>query len=332
MDQFLQSKEWAKFQEANGREAAFFDGAFAFVHTLPIVGKYLYFPRYPKSGIKNLESGMKNLIDEATRMSVGWVRVEPETEGVLKKMRGIFQNPSSILPLERGGGFSIVKAPHDMQPRENFVIDISKSEEELFAEMKSKTRYNVRLAEKKGVRVFLAKEEKYREIFFKLLEATARRQNIILHPREYYEKMFTVFPETMFALCIAEYEGRALAANLVIFFGDTATYLHGGTSDEYRETMAPLFLQWEQIREAKRRGCKFYDFGGVSTLQNSKFKIQNSSWEGITRFKMGFSPNTKPVVYPGCYDIILDGKRYWMYDRLRYLQSGLAILKKFLRR
>lgn len=320
MDQFLQSKEWAKFQEANGREAVTFDNAFGIVHKLPVVGTYLYFPRWPEIGIMNYESRINNVLDEAEKRNIGWVRVEPKNESLLAELKKVF-------------GKNFVKAPHDMQPRENFVIDISKSEEELLAAMKPKTRYNIRLAEKKGVQVFIVQDEKYREDFFRLIDATARRQKILPHPRGYYEKMFTVFPETMLALFVAEYKRKVIATNLVMFFGDTATYLHGGTSDEYRETMAPALLQWEQIREAKRRGCHFYDFGGVQMQAVSdKLKTESSSWAGITRFKTGFSPNTIPTVFPGSYDIIFDAKKYWLYDRLRHLQSGLSILKKFLRR
>lgn len=220
-----------------------------------------------------------------------------------------------------------------MQPRETFVMDISKSEEELLVQMKAKTRYNVRLAEKKGVRIFMTREKKYRDIFLTLIEATAKRQNILPHPKSYYEKMIDAFSEEKLTLFVAEYEGVVLAANFVLFAGDTATYLHGGTSDAHREVMAPVLLQWEQMREAKRRGCHWYDFGGVSVsaeINNHQSKI--AAWEGITRFKLGFSPDTVPMTFPGCYDMVVDQKRYELYSHLRFLQKSLSMMRKFLRR
>lgn len=351
--EFLQSEEWLAFQEACGKEALRLSSddfsVNGIIHELPLVGKYLYTPRWPMGDIRN---GIRTLLYEAKKRKVRWIRIEPKTEALLEEIK-------------KSVSYNVVKAPHDMQPRENFVIDITKTEEELLAAMKSKTRYNIRLAEKHDVKVFATREEKYREAFLALIESTAQRQHILPHPRSYYEKYFSVFPETMCELWVAEYEGPAstredgsstrggkiLAANIVLFYGTTATYLHGGTSDEHRDVMAPVLLQWSQIREAKKRGYSAYDFGGVckgdrGQKMNDKGKpkaeekksfithhssLISRSWAGITRFKTGFSPGTDPTIYPGSYDIILDAKKYWLYDRLRHLQAGLALLKKFIR-
>ena len=328
MDNFLQSPEWARFQEMNGREVVRTEsGAYGFVHTLPIVGSYLYLPRFPSGNISDPQSDLKGLVLLAQQEKFGWIRVEPETEEVLHVCEHVISLRGEN---ER---IRLMKAPHDMQPRETFVVDISKSEEELLVQMKAKTRYNVRLAEKKGVRIFMTREKKYQDIFLTLIEATVKRQNILPHPKSYYEKMIAVFSEERLMLFVAEYEGVVLAANLVLFAGDTATYLHGGTSDTHREVMAPVLLQWEQMREAKRRGCVWYDFGGVSVsveINNHQSKI--AAWEGITRFKLGFSPDTIQRAFPGCYDIVVDWKRYGLYSHLRFLQKSLSIMKKFLRR
>jgi len=94
--------------------------------------------------------------------------------------------------------------------------------------MKPKTRYNIRLAEKRGVRVFATRDAKYQQAFLDLIEATAERKEIVPHPRSYYEHFFTAFPEAVCQLFIAEYEGSVIAANLLIIFGGRAIYLHGG--------------------------------------------------------------------------------------------------------
>lgn len=315
MNQFLQSAAWARFQESAGRKSIRTEsGAHGFVHALPLVGRYLYTPRWPSVGTGADE--LHGLLHIAKQSGIGWIRIEPEAEAALAEW-------------QQEAGVRIVKAPHDVQPRENLVIDISVSEGDLMMRMKSKVRYNIRLAEKKGVRIASTRDQKYQEAFLDLIEATAKRQGILPHPRDYYEKMLKTFPAAELVLYVAEYEGEILAANLVLFSGDTATYLHGGTSDRHREAMAPLLLQWEQIREAKRRGCRWYDFGGVKTEGGER--NQENSWAGITRFKTGFSPETETTVYPGCYDIIIDAGKYRLYDRLRSLQRGVSLFRKFLR-
>lgn len=326
MDNFLQSKNWMRFQEASGRDTVpIGDNANGFIYTLPVVGRYLYTPRFPDSGIVDLM--IDDLLTSANKTGSGWVRIEPETEEVLRIWK------QSVFDREKNTGIRLVKAPHDMQPREVLVVDILKDEKDLLSEMKAKTRYNIRLAEKKGVRIFSTRKKKYQEALFELIEATAKRQNILPHPKSYYEKMLSVFSEEDLSLFVAEFEGYVLAANLILFSGDTAIYLHGGTSDVHREMMAPILLQWEQMREAKQRGCRWYDFGGVRTLSSGEDQLSGiNAWEGITRFKLGFSPDTPTKIFPGCYDVVIDRKRYGLYLHLRFLQRNLSILRKFFRR
>jgi lipid II:glycine glycyltransferase (peptidoglycan interpeptide bridge formation enzyme) len=221
-----------------------------------------------------------------------------------------------------------------MQPRETFVVDITKSEEELLAAMKSKTRYNVRLAEKKGVRVFQSSDEKYRAAFVDLVTGTADRKGITPHPRKYYETMLGTLLGEHAMLFVAEHEGDILGINFMTYHEGTATYLHGGSSDVKRDYMAPFLLQWEAIRDAKRRGCVRYDFGGIhSKIENPRLpdgqgKSSIDSWSGITRFKTGFSPETVPTMFPGCYDIVLSPLRYFLYKFLSSLRSSVARARK----
>lgn len=101
---------------------------------------------------------------------------------------------------------------------------------------------------------------------------------------------------------------------MVIFYGDTVTYLHGGSGDLHRDVMAPYLLQWEQIKAAKERGYTKYDFGGVS-LNTA------NSWQGITKFKTGFSPQTLPTMYSGTYDIVLAPFSYTVYRVLQKVKA-----------
>jgi len=347
---FLQSDEWMEFQESVGRKTFHVSDenfwANIVEHKLPIVGKYFYIPRGPifQNQNDNLKCKifLNNLIKLARENNMGWIRIDAASEKILEIIKNFAG--AGLAPVQ------IMKAPHDMQPREIFVIDISKSEEELLAEMKAKTRYNIKLSQKHNVSVKaisnfqfpISNEIKNQDDknfkfhideFIKLVKITSQRNKITAHSDDYYRKMLeTVSPEIL-KLYVAEYQGKVIAANLMIFYGNTCVYLHGASDDEYRNAMAPYLLQWQAIKDAKEVGCTKYDMGGVK-ISNFQFpiskKIQNSirqpadkiqnfsnSWTGITKFKLGFSPETKPVEFMGSYDIILNRKKYFLY---RFLQ------------
>jgi len=249
------------------------------------------------------------LLAKAEELNVGWIRIEPETEKALADIRDSMK------------GKGVVKAPHDMQPRETFRVGLKRSEEELLAAMKSKTRYNIRIAEKRGVRVVATTEPKYRDAFIRLVTGTADRKGIVPHPKGYYEAMCETLLGENGEIFAAEKNGEIIAANLVVFYGDTATYLHGGSDDRFRADMAPFLLQWEAMRGAKRRGLSWYDFGGVSTRE---FADGSGKWLGITRFKFGFSPATGATVFPGAYDIVLSSARYFLYTVMQRARGFVA--------
>lgn len=332
--EFLQSENWLAFQGATGKETVpcSLDGFLAngIIQSLPLGGKYLYVPRGPitvntqQSTVNELQlkENIQKFVEQAKEKNAKWIRIEPENEESLKKIEEVFDG-------------KIVRAPHDIQPREIFVMDVTKDEEVLLAQMKPKTRYNIRLAEKHGVKTFATREEKYKRAFFDLIEATADRKEINPHPKGYYEKFFEIFPPEMCQLFIAEYNGTVLVANILIIFGGCAIYLHGGSGSVHRDVMAPYLLQWKQIQYAKERGCVEYDFGGVKTMNPLTSSLQlevfwagsqqktegKSSWDGITKFKRGFSPETVPIVFPGSYDMILDPMAYRTYIFIRNLRK-----------
>ncbi len=209
----------------------------------------------------------------------------------------------------------------DVQPREILVLDISKSEEEILAGMKQKTRYNIKLAEKRGVKVYNSREEKYIEKFCRLVGITSERDKIKSHPENYYRKMFETIPDDILKLYVAEYEGKIICANVVSFFGKTATYMHGASDNIHREVMAPYLLQWQAILDAKKAGCEKYDFGGIKSHNIEHGAWNKSNWEGITKFKTGFAPNTDSIEFPGCWDIVLNSNKYNLYRMLQKIKK-----------
>ncbi|MDD5489159.1 MAG: peptidoglycan bridge formation glycyltransferase FemA/FemB family protein [Candidatus Moranbacteria bacterium] len=326
---FLQSVYWRKFQESVGRKTFeleekengnAFIYAYAIAHSLPLVGNYFYVPRGPvthnaKRITQNAERKIKifldNLISLSKENNVGWIRVEPNSAEGLEMIKESLSKEKKMK-----------KSPVNMQPREILVLDISKSEEEILAGMKQKTRYNIRLSQKKGVRITHNVEriaQENIEEFLRLVKITSQRDKITAHPENYYRKMFETIPPEILKLYAAEYEGKIIAANLVLFFGKTATYMHGASDNAHRDAMAPYLLQWQTIIDAKKNGCIKYDLGGVNTkyqIPNTKYK----NWAGITKFKTGFAPETRTIEFPGCYDIILNPTKYWIYKTLRRIK------------
>ncbi len=194
-----------------------------------------------------------------------------------------------------------VKAPKEIQPRNTIMVDLVPAEDEVLAQMKSKWRYNIRLAEKKGVTVRESIAADDLDEFYRLAEITARRDKFHIHERKYYQVLLnTLAPAGLARLFIAEYQGKILAASLVSFYKDTATYMHGVSSDENRNLMAPHLLQWRAMQAAKRRGCTRYDLYGVAPAESAG--ALNHPWSGITRYKEGFGG--KRVDYIGAYDIV----------------------------
>jgi len=306
---FLQSEEWRKFQESIGRRTFRIVGGNFCVsiieHRLPFVGIYFYIPRGPVIDQTKPSGRMIELVKLAQKENAGWIRFDANNTQVLD----IFRKNRRV-----------IKAPHDMQPKEIFIIDIMKPEAQLLAEMKSKTRYNIKLALKHNVKTI--KCEKHQatcdraiDEFVRLVKITAKRDKITPHPDRYYRGMFEIIPEENLKLYLAEYEGKIIAANIVVFYGKVATYLHGASDNNYRNVMAPYLLQWQAILDAKALGCEKYDFGGVQTTEKS------DNWSGITRFKMGFSVEAIITKLPGSYDIVMKNLKYNIYKNLQKIKT-----------
>jgi lipid II:glycine glycyltransferase (peptidoglycan interpeptide bridge formation enzyme) len=175
--------------------------------------------------------------------------------------------------------------------------------------MHPKNRYNIRLAENKGVVIEIIENnfEKYFEDFYNLMERTAKRNNFKLHPKVYYKNIFENCEENKNAfLILAKHGDKILAISLILLFGETAYFVFGGSSDEYKNLMAPHLSHWQGIIEAKNRGYKFYNFGAVSS--GSSYK----EFEGISIFKKRFGG--QPLEYSDSYDLILKPIWYRLYN------------------
>ncbi len=294
MASFLQSRAWVEIQERDGREAhrlQFGDEECNFFrHWLPF-GFYYYYA--PRPIIRDRKKFFEEAVKFAKSSDAIFLRVEPGSELRIKNQE-----------------LSINTAPN-LQPRETIIIDLTKSDEELLAAMHSKTRYNIRLAEKHGV--VIKKEASGEAVgdFHKLLRQTAGRDQFHLHPQSHYQNLLTTFShsaECENVVFEAMHDGRLAAAAIVNFYKGVVTYLHGASDYSLRHLMAPYLLHWKIIQAAKSRGCQTYDFGG----------IDEARWPGVTRFKLGFGGERK--IFPAAFDIILRPFWYGIYKVTRRLR------------
>jgi peptidoglycan pentaglycine glycine transferase (the first glycine) len=169
------------------------------------------------------------------------------------------------------------------QPRSSWVLDITPDADSILAQMKQKTRYNIRLAGKKGVEVTEAGPEDLAE-FYALFQETARRDGFFIHSQDVYERMYRLFWDaSTFAMLFARHQGNLIAAVTLVHFGSTCWYLQGASSNEHRNLMAPYLLQWKGIEWAKAQACSEYDFRAVPDLLQ-----EDQDMYGVYRFKEGF--------------------------------------------
>lgn len=304
--EFLQSYDWGEFQQAVGNHVlrlAFLNGdkLQGFVHEIGLGWKYAYFPR-----VVIKEDVSRDLIEYLKTKSIFFVRIEST----------IFFEPKSE-------SNKIVQT-RNRQPETTLIVDLQKNNEELLAAMHSKTRYNINLAEKKGV---IVKKEKNADVFWNLNKETTGRDAFKSHGREYYEKMLGM---EMTAQLTAYFDGVPIASNICVNYGGVFTYLHGASSNKFRNVMAPYLLQWHGIQLAKEIGCVVYDFWGIAPIQeknamgqasyyNNFYWDANHHWSGVTRFKVGFGGAVKK--YPRAFEIPLKEGKYKLFNFVKKIKS-----------
>jgi peptidoglycan pentaglycine glycine transferase (the first glycine) len=209
-----------------------------------------------------------------------------------------------------------------IQPRRTVTISLAASEEDLLAGMKQKTRYNIRLAEKKDIVVRSCEDY---QLFHKMAMETGERDNFGIHSLEYYLKLKENFGRTgLLVLLMAYFEEKPIAGVIVLAQGKNAWYMYGASTGEERNRMPTYLLQWEAIKWAKGQGCSEYDLWGIPDHEEAELealfneKQQHDGLWGVYRFKRGFGGTIRRSVgawdkpyHPGLF------KLYQLYSKLR---------------
>ena len=206
------------------------------------------------------------------------------------------------------------KSPVDIQPPDTVLLDLKRDEEEILSAMKPKWRYNIRLAEKKGVTV-TANDASKMDVFYKIFEETAERDGIAVHSKDYYKSLLNMSSEeNKVTLYIAEHEGEPLAGIITLFTGTEAVYLYGASSNNKRNLMPAYLLQWTAIKDAKAFGSVYYDFYGIPPETDEHHPMY-----GLYRFKTGFGGTV--IHRAGSFDVPVKPLMYNLYLFMEKLRA-----------
>lgn len=319
---FLQSWEWGEFQKALGHKVyrlAISDLARAqvIVRELRFGKLYMEVPKGPifsSRGLVNAEV-WQVLRDK-------FLEIGQKEKAVLVRI-----NPPYTVPSDQFASLNFRRPEmllHQREPEQTILVDLLKSEDELLLNMHEKSRYNIRLAERKGVAVRDATKDRSAFVrFLEILDETAKRDHIVLWSPERFWKFREVFmtgetttePRAIFL--VGEYRGQILAGAVVMLYGDSGTYLYAGSSARERSANAPSVVLWEAIRLAKRQNKKWYDMWGITP----RGAPPDHPWAGISRFKsryVNLAKTGKEIYQPGTRDLVF---RPLPYQVLRWAKK-----------
>lgn len=275
-------------------------GAQILLRRLPFGFSFAYLPMGPvgNSEIKSSWRLWTPLWDEIDRVcrerGVVFLKVEPD----------LWEDEASLAFQSNTPHFDLtakfIRSTVNIQPLRTLIIHLEGDEDHLLARMKQKTRYNIRLARKKGIVVRSSADV---ETFYRLMRQTAERDAFGVHTLDYYRMAYELFaPREDCTLLLAEYAGTALAGLMVFAHGRRSWYFYGASSEMHRERMPNYLLQWEAMRWARKRGCLTYDLWGVPDYDEyvleTRFERKQKGLWGIYRFKRGFGGELRRISGP----------------------------------
>ena len=311
---FQQSLEWGKVKTnwikevvlAEDENHKIIGSICVWIRKMPIFGNMMYSSRGPvcdihdKQVLEQLTEGIKEL---GKKYNAFVLRIEPDIKKDDQEFRKIVEEI----------GYKIKDDAKDfkdeIQPRFVFRLDIKgKTEDEVLAGCHQKTRYNIRLAKKKGVVVKEGTREDLKD-FHKIMIETGSRDGFIIRSLDYFEKMYDELAPKHMKLLMAYYEDKPISGIIPIMYGNKTWYLYGASSNQHRNLMPNYLLQWEMIRQAIQNKCDIYDFRGVSGVVD-----ETHPQYGLYRFKKGFGAEFTEFI----------GEVYWPFKPLTYKLYKIA--------
>lgn len=327
---FQQSLEWGEVKDSWIKEVILSEdkkgnirgSLCVWIRKMPIFGNMMYVARGPVCDIhdkKVLEDIRKGADELAKKYNAFVLRMEPDVEKSDTEFRKIVEDL----------GFKVKDDSKDfkdeIQPRFVFQLDLrGKTKDQIFSEFQSKTRYNVRLAGRKGVVIKEGTRDDLK-VFHDIMVETGKRDNFLIRSLSYFEKMYDELAPKHMKLLLAYHEDRAIAGIIPIMYGNKVWYLYGASSNTDRNLMPNYLLQWTMIQEAIDRGADMYDFRGVSGVVD-----ENHPQYGLYRFKKGF--NARFVEFIGEVYIPYKPLKYKLYKfSEKAFRTIRGIKKKFMK-
>lgn len=328
----LQSSEWAEFRKKMGVKIIEENGLILSIHKIPHMPWTIgYLPKGPMPSKEMLDK----LQEIGKKEKCIFIQIEPNVIKDTKILRDKdIKSKDESLNILISQYPNIYPAAHPLFTKYTFILNLTKSEEELLKNMHPKTRYNIKVAQKHGVKIIEDNSDEAFETYLKLTRETTKRQGFYSHSENYHRIQWETLPHKIINLprrkaghkssiinqlsshlLLAKYQGKTLVAWIVFIFQDTLYYPYGASSSEYRETMASNLMMWETIKFGKKLGLKKFDmWGSLGPNPNPK-----DPWYGFHRFKEGYGGEL--VEFVGSYDIVINPILYQFYkiaDKIRW--------------
>ena len=326
---FLQSWNWGEFQKIQGNKIwrlGVFNGQSLFGVALVIKiqakrGTFLFIPHGPVakppqevSLYQILNALMEELKKIAQKENASFIRISPVWERN--------ENNNKIFR-----GLKFREAPIHMHAEETWELDIRPTEEELLKGMRKTTRYLIRQAEKnKDIRIVKSKNADELAKFMPVYLETAKRHNFVIFSEKYLrDELSSLLPDNEVMIFLGKYQGEVVSAALFVFWQNMAFYHHSGSLSKFNKFPVSYLLQWEAIKEAKKRGCEVYNFWGIAPDIKTEEDVKTSKhpWAGLSLFKMGFGGRRRELVK--AQDFVLK-PAYWInyaIETIRKLKRNL---------
>ena len=307
----LQSGGWEKFRKKTGiKTVRTATGLLLTIHPVPKTKFNVgYLPKGPEINQKMLDE----IFEIGEKENCIFIQLEPNIERTTQEYK--FKN--------------LVPSARPLFTKYTFVLDLSKSEEDLLKNMHPKTRYNIKLAEKKGVRVIEDNSDKSFNEYLNLTDETTKRQKFYAHNKNYHKLMWQTLKqegplnkdELSAHLFRAIYKNETLAAWILFVYKDALYYPYGSSSSRHREVMASNLIMWEAIKFGKKLGLKEFDMWGAL----GKNPDNKDSWFGFHKFKEGYG--ARHVEFTGSFDLIINNKTYFAYKLLNKIRWFILRIK-----
>lgn len=255
---------------------------------------------------ENLELFVKEMIRLSRKEGAVFLRVRPSILNT-QEHRRLFQEI----------GFN--NASTHMHAETTWQLNLAPSEEELLVKMRKTTRYCIRRAVRDGVRIFRSQKIEDVDLLYRLQMEAVRRHKFVPFSKEFLQKQFQAFSQdNQTSLFLADYKGQILSVAMIIFYGDMAVYHYSGTASKHPKIFSSYLLQWEVIKEAKKRGCRVYNFWGIAPTDDPKHRFA-----GVTTFKKGFGGERVDYLHAQDYSL---SHFYWLtyiFETIRRKRRGL---------